>query len=274
VRARALLARAGGSAEALTAVGVAMPSPLDCEEGVVLNPPNLPSWHGLPVRGLLAEALGRPVGLENDANAAALAEWRYGAGRGCQDLVYLTMSTGVGGGLVLGGRLHRGVASSAGEVGHIPVEWGGEPCSCGLRGCLEAYTGGAAWARRLARSAPPDGAVARLAGGAAHARPEHVVAAARAGDAFALAELARFNDYLVRGLAAIAMTVAPQRIVLGTIPTAAGEALCLAPLRERFARAVWPFLAARIAILPSELGELLAAHAGIGVARSAVEPER
>jgi glucokinase len=251
-----------------------MPSPLDCEEGVVLNPPNLPSWHGLPVRGLLAEALGRPVGLENDANAAALAEWRYGAGRGCQDLVYLTMSTGVGGGLVLGGRLHRGVASSAGEVGHIPVEWGGEPCSCGLRGCLEAYTGGAAWARRLARSAPPDGAVARLAGGAAHARPEHVVAAARAGDAFALAELARFNDYLVRGLAAIAMTVAPQRIVLGTIPTAAGEALCLAPLRERFARAVWPFLAARIAILPSELGELLAAHAGIGVARSAVEPER
>jgi glucokinase len=271
-RCRTLLARYGSRAEGLSALGVSMPSPLDRELGVVLNPPNLPSWHGLPVRQLLEQAFERPVALENDANAAALAEWRYGAGRGCDDVVYLTMSTGVGGGLVLGGRLQRGVASSAGEVGHIPVEWEGERCSCGLRGCLEAYTGGAAWARRLARLAPADGAVARLAGGAAQARPEHVVAAARAGDAFALAELARFNDYLVRGLVAIAFTLAPQRIVLGTIPTAAGEALCLAPVRERFRRHVWPFLAERIEIVPSALGALLAAHAGIVVARSAVEP--
>src|SRR5262249_6509691 len=156
-------------------VGVSMPSPLDVETGVVLNPPNLPSWDGLPVRSLVAEGLGRPVALENDANAAALAEWRFGAGRGCSDLVFLTMSGGVGGGLVLGGRLVRGVESSAGEVGHIPVEWEGEPCSCGLRGCLEAYTGGASWTRRLARLTPAASGVAKHAGGAEHARPEHVV---------------------------------------------------------------------------------------------------
>ncbi len=270
-RCRALLAAGGSRIEQVAAIGVSMPSPLDAELGVVLNPPNLPSWHGTPVRRLLEEAFGRPVAIENDANAAALAEWRYGAGRGCDDLVFLTMSTGVGGGLVLGGRLQRGVASSAGEVGHIPVEWGGERCSCGLRGCLEAYTGGAAWARRLARLAPADGAVAQLAGGAQHARPEHVVAAARAGDAFALAELARFNDYLVRGLVAIAFTVAPQRIVLGTIPTAAGETLCLGPVRERFRRHVWPFLADRIEIVASALGPLAAAHAGIVVARAGLE---
>ncbi len=270
-RCRALLAAHGARVEEVAAIGVSMPSPLDAELGVVLNPPNLPSWHGTPVRRLLEDALGRPVAIENDANAAALAEWRYGAGRGCDDLVYLTMSTGVGGGLVLGGRLHRGVASSAGEVGHIPVEWEGERCSCGLRGCLEAYTGGAAWARRLARLAPAESAVAQLAGGAANARPEHVVAAARAGDAFALAELVRFNDYLARGLAAIAFTVAPQRIVLGTIPTAAGEALCLGPVRERFRRHVWPFLAERIEIVASALGPLVAAHAGIVVARGALE---
>jgi glucokinase len=267
-RCRALIAANGRRLEDVAGVGVAMPSPLDAEAGVVLNPPNLPSWHGTPVRRLLEDALGRPVALENDANAAALAEFRFGAGRGARDLVFLTMSTGVGGGLVLGGRLVRGVASSAGEIGHLPVEWDGEPCTCGLRGCLEAYTGGAAWARRLARVTPPGSGVARHAG-TGPARPEHVVAAAREGDAFALAELERYNDYLARGLVAVAYTVAPERIVLGTIPTAAGEALCFAPLRERFRRHVWPFLAERIAIVPSELGKALPAHAGIVVALGA-----
>jgi glucokinase len=266
---RALLAANGLRIEQVTGVGVSLPSPLDTELGVVLNPPNLPSWHGTPVRGLLAEALGRPVAIENDANAAALAELRFGAGRGARDLVFLTMSTGVGAGLVTGGRLVRGVASSAGEVGHIPVEWDGEGCSCGLRGCLEAYTGGAAWTRRLARLTPPDSGVARHAGAPEHARPEHVVAAAREGDAFALAELARYNDYLARGLVTIAFLLAPERIVLGTIPTAAGEALCLAPLRERFRRHVWAFLAERIEIVPSALGTALPAHAGIVVALAA-----
>ena len=272
--ARALLAQHGSRVEQVAGVGVSMPSPLDVELGVVLNPPNLPGWHGTPVRRLLAEAFGRPVAIENDANAAALAEWRFGAGRGCDDLVFMTMSTGVGGGLVLGRRLHRGVASSAGEVGHLPVEWDGEPCSCGLRGCLEAYTGGAAWTRRLARLTPPDSAVARHAGLASHARPEHVVAAAREGDAFALAELARFNDYLARGLVAVAFLLAPQRIVLGTIPTAAGEELCFVPVRERFRRHVWPFLAEGIEILPSALGKDVAAHAGIVVALAAAESGR
>jgi glucokinase len=271
-RCRALITGHGHAVAEVAGVGVALPSPLDAEHGVVLNPPNLPSWHGTPVRRLLEEALGRPVALENDANAAALAEFRFGAGRGVRDLVFLTMSTGVGGGLVLGGRLVRGVASSAGEIGHLPVEWGGEPCTCGLRGCLEAYTGGAAWTRRLARLTPADSAVARHAGSAAQARPEHVVAAAQEGDAFALAELDRYNDYLARGLVAVAFTVAPERIVLGTIPTAAGEALCFAPLRERFRRHVWPFLAERIEIVPSALGKALPAHAGIVVALGAGAP--
>jgi glucokinase len=270
-RCRSLLDAAGRRLAEVEGVGVAMPSPLDAERGVVLNPPNLPSWHGTPVRGLLEDALGRPVALENDANAAALAEFRFGAGRGASDVVFLTMSTGVGGGLVLGGRLVRGVASSAGEIGHLPVEWDGEPCTCGLRGCLEAYTGGAAWARRLARITPPGSGVARHAGAAAP-RPEHVVAAAREGDAFARAELDRYNDYLARGLVAVAYTVAPERIVLGTIPTAAGEALCFEPLRERFRRRVWPFLAERIAIVPSALGKALPAHAGIVVALGAAAP--
>jgi glucokinase len=166
---------------------------------------------------------------------------------------------------VLGGRLHRG-ALGAGEVGHAPVEWEGEPCACGLRGCLEAYVGGAAWARHLRATAVPDGRVAALAGGRDRIRPEHLLAAAREGDAFALAELARYNDYLARGLVAIAFMLAPERIVLGTIPTAAGDALCLDPLRQRVRAALWPGLAREIEIVASGLGDELAYLAGIGVA--------
>jgi glucokinase len=269
--ARALVARAGASLEGIAAVGVSAPGALDAEAGVLLQPPNLPSWDRAPVRAVLERALGRPLGLENDANAAALAEWRFGAGRGARDVVFLTMSTGVGGGLVLGGRLHRGLFSAAGEVGHLPVEWDGEPCACGQRGCLEAYVGGAAWTKRLARETPPGSAVARLAGGAAKARPEHVIAAARAGDSFALSELARFNHYLARGLVPLVFTLAPELFVLGTIAAAAGEALCLAPVRAEVRQRVWPFLGERLRIERSALGEELPYHAGLGVAVGVAE---
>ena len=103
----------------------------------------MPGWGRVPLAAWIEAELGGPVALENDANAAALAEWRFGAGRGHRDIVYLTMSTGVGGGLILDGRLYRGHQGNAGELGHIPLEAGGERCACGMRGCFEAYAGGA-----------------------------------------------------------------------------------------------------------------------------------
>ncbi len=271
--ARRLLEEAGVAPRELTAVGVSLPGPLDLERGEILNPPNLPGWKRVAVRDPLAEALGVPVHLENDANAAALAEWRFGAGRGLQHVVYLTMSTGVGGGLVLGGRLYRGVLASAGEVGHIPVEWEGEPCNCGLRGCLEAYVGGASLTRRLRAVAPADGRVAALAGGREQATPEHLVAAAREGDAFALGEMARFNDYLARALVTLGFVLAPEAVLLGTIARAAGEALCFAPLRERLRRHAWASVAERMQILPAALGEELPYLAGLCAALEGSAPE-
>ena len=268
--ARRLLAEVGLGAADLAAVGVSAPGPVDPVRGEILHPPNLPGWGTVPLRDLLAGALGAPVRVENDANAAALAEWRYGAGRGFEDLVYLTMSTGVGGGLVLGGRLHAGLRGNAGEIGHLPVEWDGEPCACGMRGCLEAYVGGAAWARRLRRIAPEKGRVAELAGGRERATPRHLVAAAREGDAFARDEMERWNDYLARGIVALVFVLAPQAVILGTIATAAGEELCFAPLRERVSRRVWPLLGRGLAILPSGLGEALPDHAGLAVALQAL----
>jgi glucokinase len=262
---RALCDEAGVPFASVCAVGVSAPGPLDPASGDLLDPPNLSGWKRVPLRRLLADRFGIPVHVENDANAAALAEWRFGAGRGFEHVVYLTMSTGVGAGLVLGGRLYTGKFVAAGELGHAPVVWEGERCACGQRGCLEAYVGGAAWTRRLAATTPAASRVAALAGGAAQARPEHVVAAAREGDAFALAELARFNDHLARGLTTLVFQLAPEVVILGTIPTAAGEALCLAPVRAQVLAHVWPLLGRELRIVASGLGARLPFLAGICV---------
>lgn len=265
---QALLAEAGVAREELEAVGVSAPGPLDVRSGVLLNPPNLPGWRDVPLADWFRDALGAPVALENDADAAALAEWRLGAARGSEDAVYLTMSTGVGGGLILGGRLQRG-QHGAGEIGHAPIEWEGTLCACGLRGCLEAYVGGAAWTRRLRVEAAPEGRVAALAGGPGAITPEHLLAAAREGDAFATAELARWNGYLARGIVWLTMVLSPEVVVLGTIATAAGEALCLQPVREIVAEHVFPGRAPRI--VAAALGATLAEQAGLAVAALAAE---
>ena len=263
---RRLVRETGASLRDVDAIGVSVPSPLDPARGVVLNPPNLPGWHEVPVRDLLHEAFGVPVFVENDANAAALAEWHFGAARGFDHVVYLTMSTGVGGGLILGGRLYRGVLASAGEFGHAPVEWDGEPCPCGQRGCLEAYVGGGAWTRRLRQIAPPGSHATQLAGSRDALKPEHVVEAARVGDAFALAELARWNHYVARGIVWIVMGLAPQAVVLGTIAVAAGEELAFVPIREQVRAHVWRFLGEGLQILPAALGATLPYRAALGVA--------
>jgi glucokinase len=268
---RLLSAQPGGAVP--RALGVCAPGPLDSRAGVVQGPPNLPGWRDMRLVDWLAREFGCAVALENDANAAALAEWQARAPRP-GSLVYLTLSTGVGAGLVLDGRLYRGARDLAGEIGHAPVVWDGEPCACGLRGCLEAYVGGAAWTRRLRARAPEGGRVAALAGGRSAIGPPHVVAAAREGDAFALAELDRWNEHLARALVAIAFAYAPEVISLGTIASAAGEALCIEPLRKRFAARVWPRLAAAVRIEARALGEELRYRAALAVAERAAGEAR
>ena len=259
--ARRLLDAAGVTSP--EAIGISAPGPLDRRAGTLNHPPNLPTWRAARVAAPLSDALSAPAFLENDANAAALAEWRFGAGRGARRLVYLTMSTGVGGGLVLDGRLYRGRADLAGEIGHAPVEWDGLACACGLRGCLEAYVGGRAWTEHLRATVPEGSALAREAGGSAALRPEHVVAAARAGDARATQELARFVGYLARGVVTAVMAYAPDVIVLGTIAVAAGEALCFEPLRAQVRARVWPAAYEGVRIVPAALGSRGPGLAGI-----------
>lgn len=271
--ARRLVEQGAGEGGPLSAVGISVPGPIDAARGVVLHPPNLPSWEEVPIGAWLGEALGCAVKVENDANAAALAEWRFGAGRGASDMILLTMSTGIGGGIILGGRLHTGRNGTAGELGHVPVEWNGALCACGLRGCLEAYAGGAGWTAHLREQAPADGRVAVLAGGREAVTPEHLVAAAREGDAWALGEMERWNGFVACAITNLTMMLAPEVIVLGTIAVAAGEDLCLRPVRELVASHTWPHQAPYMKILPAELGEDLPYRAGVGVAMEALRAE-
>lgn len=266
--ARALLAEAEGHAGArLERIGVSVPGPADATRGVLLNPPNLPNWRDVPIGPFLEKAFGVEVRIENDANAAALAEASFGAGQGVSDLVYLTMSTGVGGGVISQGRLVRGAFGSAGEPGHYPVEFPGRRCACGLSGCLEAYVGGNAWRDRLRDEAPAGGRVLELAGGErTRLTPEHLVRAAQEGDAYALEAFGRWLDYLARGIVPIVMLLEPGRIILGTIAVAAGEALCFGPLRERLVSLLWPHQLQRLEIVPAALGEELPERAGLAVA--------
>jgi len=132
----------------VSAIGVAAPGPLDNRTGILYAPPNLLSWHAVPLKDLLQERYQLPVFVEHDANAAALGEYLFGAGQGCWHMVYLTVSTGIGGGVIANGRLLEGVNGTAAELGHITIDWQGERCACGNIGCLEALASGRAIARQ------------------------------------------------------------------------------------------------------------------------------
>ncbi|MEX2205660.1 MAG: ROK family protein [Myxococcota bacterium] len=262
--ARGLLEAAGTPASALEAIGVSAPGPLDPVTGVIRNAPNLPGWHEVPIRARLERALGRPVRLENDANAAALAEWRFGAGRGARAFVFLTMSTGVGGGLVLDGRLYRGARYGAGEIGHIPVVPDGRACACGLRGCLEAYTGGAALAARIREelSAGAKSMIRELVrGDLTRISARTWVEALRAGDEYARELREEWLDRLAQAIAILVLALDTDRIALGTI-VAKNPDLFLEPLRARVAQRIWPHLR-DTRIVAGELGERLPAYAGL-----------
>lgn len=141
-------ARSGVTEGELVGVGVGCPGPLNPKAGIVLSPPNLPGWDNVPLRQELSEAFGLPTYLDNDANVAGLAEHRYGAGQGTTDMVYFTVSTGIGGAAIVNGRLVQGGIGAAAEFGHMIVDIHGPECRCGNRGCLEAIASGTAIALR------------------------------------------------------------------------------------------------------------------------------
>jgi glucokinase len=230
----AALAREAGP---VASVGVALPGLFDTEGRAVLLPNLHGDWVGRPIADPLADALGRPVRLINDGHAFALAEARIGAARGAEDVLCIVCGTGIGGGLVLGGRLHLGVEDRAGEVGHHTVVEDGPLCGCGNHGCLETLAG----ARAIAAAAQQPSF-------------DDVVAAARRGDERAREAIRRAAAYIGIAIANLTIFITPERVVVGGGVAQAGE-LLLDPLRaevERRAGRVAPLHA--IEIVPATLG--------------------
>jgi glucokinase len=246
-------------------VGVGVPGLVD-REGVLRFAPNLPGVVDLPIKAELEARLGTPVRVDNDATCAAWGERQVGAAQGYDDVILVTLGTGIGGGIVAGGTLLRGANGFAGEVGHMVIQAGGDPCPCGQRGCWERYASGGGLGR-LGQRAAAEGRAARVlarAGGEPHmVRGEHVTVAAGEGDADARAVLAELGWWVALGLANLANVFDPQAFVLGGGLVEAGD-LLLGPVRTAFA-GLLTGAAHRppVDIIPATLGE----HAGaIGAA--------
>jgi glucokinase len=257
----------------LTTVGVGSVGPLDLATGTIMSPPNFPGWTRVPLKQPLEAAFRVPVVVDNDANAAALGEYRLGAGRGASCMVYATLSTGIGGGVVLNGKLWHGVGGGAGEFGHQTIVPEGPVCGCGNHGCLEAVASGTAIARQarvlaLSGQAP---LLLALAGGDAEAiHAGHVVQAATEGERTAAEIWAQTVEYLAIGLGNVVSTLAPDKLVLGGGVAQVGDAL-LVPLREALARRVRMVPMDQVAIVPAAHG----AETGLyGAVALALDPTR
>ena len=252
---QALASTHGGQ---VTAIGIGAPGPLDPWEGVIYDPPNLPGWDALPLKRILQDQFDLPVHLGNDANLAALGEHRYGAGRGVGDMVYMTISTGIGGGIISKGRLVLGADGLAGEVGHTSVEARGPRCNCGNRGCLEVMASGAAIARRGAREVRRRGSpgiAARTGDNPNAVTAEMVVGVALAGDAVARQIVERAGFYVGVGVVNLVHTLNPRLVVIGGgVVLGAGD-LLLDPVRATVAARVMPPFRRDLRILPASLGD-------------------
>jgi len=227
--------------EPVLGVGLGLPGAIDVRTGVIGEDiQNLPALRGRPIRRILQEQLGLPAAVDNDVNALLLGEWMFGEARGASHAAMLAAGTGVGGALIVHGRLVRGASGYAGEIGHIPVELNGRPCFCGSRGCVKTYASGpdiADQARELARNGNSPTLLALAGGDPARIDPPLVFAAAAAGDPGAGGVVARAAQALGAAVATLVNLCNPEVIVLGGGVFEAG-AILLDPMRrwtERYA---------------------------------------
>lgn len=228
------LEASGASLDEIEGIGVASAGPLDPATGTIFFIPNVPGWKDVPWRDMVEAELGRPTFLENDANAAALGEHAFGAGRGVSNLIYITVSTGIGGGLILGNRLYSGSSGTAGEIGHMTIEVDGPRCGCGNVGCWETLASGTALAREAVEriQGGARSSILQVAGGnisRVDARAIHE--AATKGDALAQELIANVGHYLGVGLANLVNILNPQMLILGGGLTQMGDML-LGPARR------------------------------------------
>ena len=231
------IAQTGAKRDDVIGIGVGAPGPLDRERGIVVTTPNL-GWTNYPLRDVIAERTRLPVRIDNDANCATLGEWWLGAAKGASNVIGMTIGTGIGGGVIVGGRLYHGSSDVAGEIGHATIDINGRRCKCGNYGCLEAYASGPSIAERAreALSGDSEAMLLRMVGGdASRITAATVYEAARRGDEAALDVVRETSRFLGAGLANLLNIFNPEVVVLAGGVTHAGDTLFL-PLRREVAK--------------------------------------
>jgi len=254
----------------LAAVGISCGGPLDSQQGLILSPPNLPTWDRIDVVTPLFEEVGVPVGLQHDANACALAEWKWGAGQGCRNLIFLTFGTGMGAGLILNNQLYSGTNDMAGEVGHVRLETNG-PVGYGKAGSFEGFCSGGGIAQ-LAQAIALDHLQQGIHPGYCPTEAdlpsvtaETVGLAARQGDILARFVFEKVAHYLGRGLALLVDILNPQKIIIGSIYARQRSLLEPLTLRVLQEEALSHSLSV-CEIVPAGLGEQVGDYASLSVA--------
>jgi len=252
----------------VNAIGIASPGPLDPHTGTILDTPNIPEWENFPVGPKLSEYFGVPVFLDNDANMAGLAEWQYGAGKGHNDLVYLTISTGIGGGVISSGHLLQGFRGMGAELGHMTIDANGPLCSCGYHGHVEAFSAGPAIARYVCEKMEA-GQKSSL-----RSQPKlsaaQVAEAALQGDALAIAAFERAGFYLGIAVANYLAIFDPSILIFGGGVSQAG-ALLFKPFRASLREHVFhPHYLDDLIITKAALGDDAGLLGALALARLAL----
>ncbi len=251
--AREVEQRIAGKQGSITAISVAVPGTVDVDEGVVIKAPNVPCLDGFRLAAALASELAWPATLENDANAAAIGEMWQGAGRGYESIICITLGTGVGGGIILGGELWRGANGSAAEVGHMALDpFAGVPCGCGSRGCLEVYASATAIVRMTREAVPryPNS----LLHTSENLSSEAVYEAGVKGDELAIEVFRRMGVYLGIGIANLINLLNPEIIVVGG-GVANGWSLFEQHMQQQIIERAFPLPAKSVKILRAACGD-------------------
>lgn len=254
--ARGTLKDAGITAAQLGGIGIGAPGTSNPDTGVIYTSPNLPGWRDVPLKDIVEREFGVRTVLGNDANAAALGEFCFGGGRGVRNLIYVTISTGIGGGIILDGKLYTGASGAAGEVGHMTIDINGPRCNCGSNGCWEALASGTALAREARRLVEQgeQTSILACAGGDAHRiSAETVYAAARDGDQVARGLIARTGYYLGVGFANLVNIFNPELILVGGGLSNIGDML-LEPAMKTVRERAFKAAVEAVRFAPAQLG--------------------
>jgi glucokinase len=268
------IAEAQSQRPGIKAVGMGIPATIDHDKGLAVAAVNLPI-ENLPIRDLVVERTGLPAFVDNDANVAALAEHLFGAARGAENAVMLTIGTGIGGGLILGGEIYRGSTGAGAELGHVAIQLDGPACqgNCPGHGCVETLASGTALGRegRAAAESNPDSALGKLLAEGSEIDGKAVTVAAQEGDGTAVGVFDLVGSRLGVALASFANIFEPEVIVIGGGVIAAGELLLAPARRELEARALRPMN--RTPVVPAELGEDAGMIGAAAMARIELEQE-